>query len=103
MSNVLLVTGASRGIGAATARLAAARVFAVAVNYRLREVEAEAVVESIRGAGGIAQAFRADVAIEAEVEALFESIERALGPLGALVNNAGVVQTQTRVESMRAE
>ncbi len=103
MSNVLLVTGASRGIGAATARLAAARGFAVAVNYRLRETEAAAVVASIEAAGGVARAFCADVAIESEVEALFESVERALGPIAALVNNAGVVQTQTRVESMRAE
>jgi len=103
MSKVLLVTGASRGIGAATARLAATRGFAVAVNYRLRETEADAVVASIRAAGGVAQSFRADVSIEGEVEGLFDSVERALGPLGALVNNAGVVQTQTRVESMRAE
>jgi NAD(P)-dependent dehydrogenase (short-subunit alcohol dehydrogenase family) len=103
MPNVLLITGASRGIGAATARLAAARGYAVAVNYRLRQAEAEAVVAAIQAGGGVARAFQADVAVEAEVEALFDSVERDLGPLGALVNNAGVVETQTRVESMRVE
>jgi len=103
MADVLLITGASRGIGAATARLAGARGYSVAVNYRLREADALSVVASIRTTGGVAQAFRADVAIEAEVEELFAAVERALGPVRALVNNAGVVQTQTRVESMRGE
>ena len=103
MPKVLLITGASRGIGAATARLAAARGFAVAVNYRLREADAESVVAEIQASGGVAQAFRADVAIEAEVEVLFASVDQALGPLTGLVNNAGVVETQTRVESMRVE
>ncbi|MEO8505686.1 MAG: SDR family oxidoreductase [Acidobacteriota bacterium] len=103
MSRVLLVTGAARGIGAATARLAAERGYAVAVNYRAREAEAESVVASIMSSGGTARAFRADVASEAEVESLFEAIDREMGTLSGLVNNAGVVSPQMYVETMSAE
>jgi NAD(P)-dependent dehydrogenase (short-subunit alcohol dehydrogenase family) len=99
---VAIVTGGSRGIGAATARLAAARGYAVCVNYRTRRDAADDVVEAIRAAGGTAMAVRADVAVEAEVVALFEACAAALGPPDALVNNAGVLETQMRVEAMDA-
>jgi NAD(P)-dependent dehydrogenase (short-subunit alcohol dehydrogenase family) len=99
---VAIVTGGSRGIGAATARLAAARGYAVCVNYRTRRDAADDVVEAIGAAGGTAMAVRADVAVEAEVVALFEACAAALGPPDALVNNAGVLETQMRVEAMDA-
>jgi NAD(P)-dependent dehydrogenase (short-subunit alcohol dehydrogenase family) len=99
---VLLVTGGSRGIGAAVARLAAARGYAVCVNYRSRQDAADAVVAAIVAAGGRAIAMPGDVSVEAEVVRLFEACDRALGPLIALVNNAGILETQMRVESMDA-
>jgi NAD(P)-dependent dehydrogenase (short-subunit alcohol dehydrogenase family) len=97
---VLLVTGASRGIGAATARLAARRGHAVCVNY-LRDAEAaNAVVAGIVADGGRAVAVRADVADPAQVTRLFDACTDALGPLGALVNNAGILAPQSRVLDM---
>ena len=98
----LIVTGGSRGIGAATARLAAERGFAVCVNYRANRAAADAVVAAIAAAGGTAIAVGADVASEPEVMRLFATVDRALGPLGALVNNAGVLERQTRVEHIDA-
>ncbi|HET6395920.1 MAG TPA: SDR family oxidoreductase [Pseudoxanthomonas sp.] len=99
---VILVTGSSRGIGAATAMLAARRGYAVAVNY-VRDADAAAsVVEAIRAGGGEALALRADVAREDEVVALFRQVDERLGPLDALVNNAGILDTQMRVEAMDA-
>lgn len=86
---VLLVTGAARGIGAATARLAAARGYAVAVNGRTPG-GAAALAAELRAAGGTAEAFTADVADEAAVVAMLTAVEAALGPLDALVNNAGI-------------
>jgi NAD(P)-dependent dehydrogenase (short-subunit alcohol dehydrogenase family) len=102
MNNVLLITGAGRGIGAATARLAARRGYAVCVNYRHNQNAAESVVREIRAGGGSALAVAADVAIEAEVVRLFETCDRELGRLTGLVNNAGILETQTRLESMDA-
>jgi NAD(P)-dependent dehydrogenase (short-subunit alcohol dehydrogenase family) len=99
---ILLVTGGSRGIGAAIARLAAARGYAVAVNYRSRRDAADAVVADITAAGGRAIALQADVAVEAEVVGLFAACDRELGPVTALVNNAGILETQMRVEAMDA-
>jgi NAD(P)-dependent dehydrogenase (short-subunit alcohol dehydrogenase family) len=99
---VLLVTGGSRGIGAAIARLAAARGYAVGVNYRTRRDAADAVAARITAAGGRAVALAGDVAIEADVVQLFETCDRELGPLTALVNNAGILETQMRVEAMDA-
>ena len=99
---VLLITGASRGIGAATARLAARRGYAVCVNYLRNRQAAEAVVGDVRAAGGRAEAVQADVASEADIVRLFEACDRSLGPLTALVNNAGILETQMRVESMDA-
>lgn len=99
-SKVLLVTGASRGIGAATAKLAARAGFAVAVNYASNAAAAQGVVESIRNAGGTAIALQADIADEAQVLRLFEQVDRQLGRLGALVNNAGVVDVAQPVAEM---
>lgn len=99
---VLLVTGGGRGIGAATALAAARRGYVVAVNYRRDAAAADQVVRAIREGGGRAQAFAADVAVEAEVVELFVNVERSLGPLTALVNSAGVLETQRRVESIDA-
>jgi len=99
----LIVTGASRGIGAATARLAAARGYAVCVNYHSNREAAEAVVGSIAAAGGRAIAVAADVATEAGVLHLFGTCDRELGRLAALVNNAGILERQMRVEEMSAE
>lgn len=103
MSQVVIVTGGSRGIGAATACLAAARGYAVCVNYLKNETAARAVVESIETSGGKAIAVAADVASETEVLRLFETVDRTLGPLTALVNNAGILERQMRVEEMTAD
>jgi NAD(P)-dependent dehydrogenase (short-subunit alcohol dehydrogenase family) len=102
VGKVVIVTGASRGIGAATARLAALQGYAVCVNYRRDRAAAEAVVQHVEAGGGRAIAVAADVAVEAEVERLFRTSDEQLGPLTALVNNAGVLETQTRVESLDA-
>lgn len=99
---ILLVTGGSRGIGAAIARLAAVRGYAVAVNYRERRDAADAVVAGIVAAGGRAVALQADVAVEADVVRLFAQCDRELGPLTVLANNAGILETQMRVEAMDA-
>jgi NAD(P)-dependent dehydrogenase (short-subunit alcohol dehydrogenase family) len=99
---VLLVTGASRGIGAAIARLAATRGYAVCVNYRSRQDAADALVAAIVAAGGRAVAVQGDVAVEADVVRLFAACDRVLGPVTALVNNAGILETQMRVETMDA-
>nr|WP_315188796.1 SDR family oxidoreductase [uncultured Albidiferax sp.] len=99
---VLLVTGGGRGIGAATARLAAQRGYAVAVNYAHNAQAAEALAADIRAQGGQAIALQADVADEAQVLRLFAAVDAQLGPLRALVNNAGVVDVPARVDSMDA-
>ena len=98
----MIVTGGSRGIGAATARLAAARGYAVCVNYRKNQSAAEEVMTSIESAGGTAIAVPADVAVEADVVRLFRTVDERLGRLTALVNNAGILERQTRVEHMDA-
>jgi NAD(P)-dependent dehydrogenase (short-subunit alcohol dehydrogenase family) len=100
VSKVILVTGASRGIGAATARLAAERGYAVCVNYRRNREAAEGVVNAIEGLGARAVAVQADMTVEADVTRLFETCDKALGPLAALVNNAGILETQMRVDAM---
>ncbi|TAK42260.1 MAG: SDR family oxidoreductase [Betaproteobacteria bacterium] len=102
MTPVAIITGASRGIGAATARRAAASGYAVCVNYRRDRAAAERVAADIAAAGGRAVAVAADVAVEADVVRLFETCDRALGPLTALVNNAGILETQMRVEMLDA-
>jgi len=102
MSGTLIVTGGGRGIGAATARLAAARGWAVCVNYRRDQDAAEGVVRGIEAEGGRAVAVRADVSVEDDVVRLFEAAVGTLGPLAGLVNNAGMVASQARVEAMEA-
>jgi NAD(P)-dependent dehydrogenase (short-subunit alcohol dehydrogenase family) len=98
----VLVTGGGRGIGAATARLAAERGYTVCVNYRSNRAAADAVVADIESRGGTAIAVGADVSIETDVLRLFQTIDERVGPLRALVNNAGVLETQTRVDSIDA-
>src|SRR5437763_4814849 len=100
--NVVIVTGASRGIGAATARLAGERGYAVCVNYHRSQSAAEAVAADIERSGGRAIAVAADVASEADVVRLFETVDARLGALTALVNNAGIVDQQSRVENVDA-
>ncbi len=99
----LIVTGASRGIGAAIARLAAQKGYAVAVNFNRGEAEARKVVTGIVDAGGRAFAIPADVSREDEIVALFQTAERELGPITALVNNAGITGGFARVENVTAD
>lgn len=99
----MIVTGGARGIGAATARLAAARGYAVCINYHRNQGAADAVVASITANGGVAMSIQADVAIEGEVVALFEQVDAKLGGITALVNNAGILESQSRVEDMGFE
>jgi NAD(P)-dependent dehydrogenase (short-subunit alcohol dehydrogenase family) len=101
-SRVVLITGASRGIGAATAVLAAERGWDVAVNCVRDTQAAEAVADQVRQHGRRAVVVPADVADEAQVEALFHAVDAQLGPLSALVNNAGVIDVAARVDQMSA-
>jgi NAD(P)-dependent dehydrogenase (short-subunit alcohol dehydrogenase family) len=103
VDEVLLVTGGSRGIGAATAVLAARKGFAVAVNYTRNAAAAEDVVRAIRAAGATAVAIQGDVADEQQVLQLFEQVDAQLGRLTALVNNAGIVDSPARVDEMSVE
>ena len=100
MDKVLLVTGGSRGIGAATAWLAAQQGWAVAVNYTANSLAADEVVRRIRAIGGTAITVQADVADEAQVLRMFEKVDAKLGRLTGLVNNAGVVDVTARVDEM---
>ena len=99
----MLITGASRGIGAATARLAAENGFAVAVNYHRSREEAERLVDEIRSQGGRAVALGADASREEDILLLFAETERLLGGLDCLVNNAGILERQGRVEGMESD
>lgn len=103
MNPILLITGASRGIGAATALLAAQRGYMVAVNYTANSLAADEVVRQIRATGGNAITVQADVGVETQVMAMFERIDAKLGRLNALVNNAGVVDVAARVDEMSGE
>ena len=96
----MLVTGGSRGIGAATAVLAAQQGWAVAVNYVSNSLAADEVVRQIRAVGGSAMAVQADVAIEAQVLRMFAAVDAKFGRIGGLVNNAGVVDMPSRVDEM---
>jgi NAD(P)-dependent dehydrogenase (short-subunit alcohol dehydrogenase family) len=102
MGPVILITGAGRGIGAATAILAARRGYAVCVNYLRNQSAAMRVVEAIEQEGGRAIAIAADISVEADVLRLYESIDRQLGTIAALVNNAGILERQGRVQSIDA-
>lgn len=103
MSKVMLVTGGSRGIGAAVAKLAASRGYAVAINYHSHADAARAVVAHIQRDGGRAIAIQADVSQEDQVVRMFRTLDDQLGPLDALVNNAGILEKQMRVDDMNAE
>ena len=103
MERVAIITGGGRGIGAATARLAAARGYAVCVNYQRNEAAAREVAEAITAAGGRAIAVAADVSNEGDVVRLFETVDWELGTVTALVNNAGILERQMRVDEMDAE
>ena len=98
----MLVTGGGRGIGAATARLAAAQGYTVCVNYRQQREAAENVVRTIQAEGGRAFPVQADVAVEADVVRLFQEVNK-VGRLTALVNNAGVLEPQLRLDAMNAD
>jgi NAD(P)-dependent dehydrogenase (short-subunit alcohol dehydrogenase family) len=102
LGKVILITGGSRGIGAATARLAAERGYTVCVNYRTNAAAADQVVAGISAAGGKALAVGADVASEPDVVRLFETVDARLGSIAALINNAGILERQTRVEHIDA-
>lgn len=98
MNKVLVVTGGSRGIGAETAKLGAARGYSVCINYNRNREAAEVLVDQIRVAGGEALAVQADISREAEVLRLFRTVDDELGTITALVNNAGILDRQIRVE-----
>ncbi|WP_034302096.1 SDR family oxidoreductase [Herbaspirillum sp. RV1423] len=100
---IILVTGGSRGIGAAVAQSAAAHGYAVALSYVSNRAAADAVVDGIVKAGGRAIAVKSDVAVEADILHLFQTVDKELGTLTALVNNAGILEHQMRVEDMTAE
>ena len=102
MQKTLLITGGSRGIGAATARLAAQRGYIVCITYLHNQAAADAVVAGIRTAGGHALAIAADVCVEPEITQLFEHLDARVGPITALVNNAGILDQQMRVDQMDA-
>ena len=102
MNPIVLITGGSRGIGAATALLAAEHGFAVAVNYTANTLAADEVVRQIRAGGGTAITVQADVGVEADIMSMFAKVDAKLGRITALVNNAGVVDVASRVDGMNA-
>jgi len=103
MAKVALVTGASRGIGAATAIALAENGYDVCINYKVNHAAADQVVATIKAIDGRAVAVSADVSQEPDVIRLFSEVDQQLGPLSALVNNAGILLPQSRVENMDAE
>ncbi len=103
MKRIAIVTGASRGIGAAAAKLLAMQGYAVCVNYNSAEDKAEQVVAEIQAAGGEAIAIKADIACQTEIKALFNIVDSTLGPVTALVNNAGTNGGVSTVEDMTSD
>ena len=103
MSKVLLITGASRGIGAETARLAAARGYSLCLNYLSNDKVAEALRASLSGDGHHVMLYRADVSVESEVLAMYHAIDNEFGHLDGLVNNAGILERQSDVVHMSRE
>ncbi|WP_060476618.1 SDR family oxidoreductase [Pseudomonas monteilii] len=100
MHNVIVITGASRGIGAATALQAAREGYRVCINYHADEKAAEHTLAQVRALGAVAIAVRANACVEDEVVHLFQRVDQALGPVTALVNNAGTIGQQSRLEGM---
>jgi len=100
MEKVMIITGASRGIGAATARLAGTMGYAVCVNYLKNPAAADGVVDDIRSNGGQAIVVAADISVEKDVISLYEAVDAHLGTVTALVNNAGILERQMRVEDV---
>lgn len=103
MKKVIVVTGGSRGIGAAIAHLAAKQGYAVCISYVSNRRAADAIVSSITDGGGIAMAVQADIAVEEDVIRLFDHVDSSLGRITALVNNAGVLENQSRIDEMSFE
>lgn len=103
MKKTILITGGGRGIGAACAMHAASLGYQVCINYLADQTAADGVVDAIHGSGGAAFAVQADVADEGQVERMFQAVDARFGRLDALVNNAGILSQQMRVEQMRAE
>ncbi|MDW6094769.1 SDR family oxidoreductase [Vibrio rhizosphaerae] len=101
--NVAIITGGGRGIGAATAKLFARHGYAVCINYKSNTKAASHVVQEITAQGGQCIAVQADVSLEADVLRLFATVDQQLGTVSALVNNAGILQTQMRLEEMNAD
>lgn len=102
-SKVVVITGASRGIGAETARLLASKGYSVCLNYRKEAQVASELQQEISSAGGKAIAVQADVSVEEEVVRLFDDVEKQLGPIDALVNNAGILLPQMKLQDMSAD
>ena len=102
MEKIIIITGASRGIGAATAKLAAAQGYAVCVNYLQNTAAANEVVDAITDFGGRAIAVQGDMAIEADILTLFNTVDAELGTLSALINNAGILEHHMRLDEMTA-
>lgn len=103
MGKVLIITGGSRGIGAATARLAATQDYAICINYLKNKKAATAIVNEITSNGGQAIAVAADVANESDVIKMFQTVDQELGTVTSLVNNAGILETQCRVDEITAD
>lgn len=103
MDKVLIITGGSRGIGAATARLAATQDYAICINYLKNKKAATAIVNEITSNGGQAIAVAADVAKESDVTKMFQTVDQELGTVTSLVNNAGILETQCRVDEITAD
>ncbi|MCG9623153.1 SDR family oxidoreductase [Vibrio diabolicus] len=102
-SKVVLITGGGRGIGAATSKLFASKGYAVCINYKSNSASAEALAQDIRAEGGRCITVQADVSVEGDVLRLFEQIDDELGSLSVLVNNAGILRKQSRLEELTAD
>lgn len=102
MSKTIIITGASRGIGAATARLCGKRGWSVAVNYHGNEAAAKATAAAVEAAGGKAIVVKGDMAVEADVVALFDATEKAFGPIDGVVSNAGTLEQSMPIADMSA-
>lgn len=103
ITKVALVTGAGRGIGAATAELFAGKGYGVCINYKSNRLAAESLADKIRAAGGKCITVQADVSVESEVKAMFKIVDEELGVISILINNAGKLKSQSRLDQMSAE